>query len=415
MKAKRRPAPKRIASSTSAAVATSSRTSQSASRQSASRSRSATKPSISFRTRRTCIPTARYAASARSSASADVRSPPQTSTSGSRYTGLNGCPTRSRSGRARAACSSVGRRPDVDEQRTASGGAAPSAAASSSCLSATSSGADSWTSSTPRTASATEAHAVSVPSGGSGASVSRSYARRAFSRTPATARTASRFGSYRRTSTPFSRNRAAQPPPMTPPPSSATALGRSGTHAEGELLPHLLRPQHAHVHRLEDRDGPLDELAVRGEAAACEVEVVFEADAHVAADEHRQGDERELHAADRERREDGVRRQAVDHREQRRQIVGGAVRDPRAELDERRVVDQPVADQLVHEHEMAGVEHLELRPDAELLHARGHRAQHPRRVHHHVVAAGGEVHRAAVERADLGQQLLDVGDPLQRA
>ena len=34
-----------------------------------------------------------------------------------------------------------------------------------------------------------------------------------------------------------------------------------------------------------------------------------------------------------------------------------------------------------------------------------HRPQHRRRVDHHVVAAGGEVHRAAVERADLRAQL----------
>ena len=36
------------------------------------------------------------------------------------------------------------------------------------------------------------------------------------------------------------------------------------------------------------------------------------------------------------------------------------------------------------------------------------------RVDHHVVAAGGEVHRAAVERADLRAQLLDVHEPLAR-
>ena len=97
------------------------------------------------------------------------------------------------------------------------------------------------------------------------------------------------------------------------------------------------------------------------------------------------------------------------------EVVRRAVRDAGAELDHRRVVDQAVADQLVHEHEMAGVEHLELRPHAELADPRRHRAQHPGRVHHHVVAARGEVHRPAVERADLGQQLLDVREPLGRA
>ena len=64
---------------------------------------------------------------------------------------------------------------------------------------------------------------------------------------------------------------------------------------------------------------------------------------------------------------------------------------------------------------MAGVEHLELRPHAELADPRRHRAQHRGRVDHHVVAAGGEVHRSAVERADLRAQLLDVREPLGRA
>ena len=66
----------------------------------------------------------------------------------------------------------------------------------------------------------------------------------------------------------------------------------------------------------------------------------------------------------------------------------------------------------MHEHEVTGVEHLELRAHAELAHLRRHRAQHPGRVDHDVVAAGREVHRAAVERADLGPQLRDVHEPL---
>ena len=53
------PAPRRIASSISPTVATPSATSHSASRQSASSSRSATNPSISFRTLSGAIPTAR--------------------------------------------------------------------------------------------------------------------------------------------------------------------------------------------------------------------------------------------------------------------------------------------------------------------------------------------------------------------
>ena len=40
------------------------------------------------------------------------------------------------------------------------------------------------------------------------------------------------------------------------------------------------------------------------------------------------------------------------------------------------LVDQAVADQLVDEDQVAGVEHLELGPNAELADARGHRPQH---------------------------------------
>ena len=61
---------------------------------------------------------------------------------------------------------------------------------------------------------------------------------------------------------------------------------------------------------------------------------------------------------------------------------------------------------------MAGVEHLELRSHAELSDASRHRAQDPRRVHEHVVAARGEVQRATVKCADLRQQILDVCEPL---
>ena len=52
------------------------------------------------------------------------------------------------------------------------------------------------------------------------------------------------------------------------------------------------------------------------------------------------------------------------------EIVRGAVGDAHAELDQRRIVDQPLADQLVHEDELPGVEHLQLRTHAELLHPR---------------------------------------------
>ena len=73
-----------------------------------------------------------------------------------------------------------GSRPDVELANTASGGAARLAAASSSRLSASRSGALSCTKSTPATASSGLAASVTAPSAGSGASVSRRSARRAF-------------------------------------------------------------------------------------------------------------------------------------------------------------------------------------------------------------------------------------------
>ena len=107
-------------------------------------------------------------------------------------------------------------------------------------------------------------------------------------------------------------------------------------------------------------------------------------------------------------------RQPVHEREQRRGVVRRAVGDAHAELDEDRVVDQAVADHLVDHHEVAGVEDLELGPHAEVPDPLRHRPQHRGGVDHDVVAAGGEVHRAAVERADLRAQLLDVHEPVAR-
>src|SRR5690242_17209144 len=180
-----------------------------------------------------------------------------------------------------SACSSVGRSPDVDEQTIASSAAKRSASASSARFSSMSSGADSCTRSTPKTASSTDAHTTSDPSAGSGASVSRAYARRAFA---STSSTGDEPGSYSRTSTPFKRNRAAQPAPITPPPSRPTVAGLD-TDAQRELRPHLFRAEHARVHRFENRGRALDEVGVRREPAAREIEVVLEPDADVASDE----------------------------------------------------------------------------------------------------------------------------------
>src|SRR5262249_36798494 len=144
-----------------------------------------------------------------------------------------------------------------------------------------------------------------------------------------------------------------------PPPTRPT----SATWTQPELLTHFVRSEDAHVHPAEDRDSALDELRVRREDAAREVEVVLEADAHVAADDRGEGGIRKLHPPDRERREDAACRQLPDEREERPGIVRGAVGDAHAELDQNRVLDQALGDHLLDEHELPGVEDLELRSD----------------------------------------------------
>ena len=172
MNDQRRPGPKRIASSISSAVAMPSFTIHSASRHNASIRRSATKPSISLLNISGRIPICVYTSRARSFVACEVRSPPQISTSGIRYTGLNGCPTTKRSGLTMSFWICVGRRPDVDDPKTVVGDAALLARASSSCFSSSRSGALSCTKSTPVTASSGDDTNVIVPSWGSGASVS---------------------------------------------------------------------------------------------------------------------------------------------------------------------------------------------------------------------------------------------------
>ena len=203
--------------------------------------------------------------------------------------------------------------------------------------------------------------------------------------------------------------------PAAEQPDAGRAAAALTARTQGEAVADLGRSLHAHVHRLEDAHGAGDEVGVRGQLARPGVQVVLQPDAHVAAGEHGHGHERQLHAADRERREHGARGQQVDHRQQRRRVVGRPVGDAHAQLHEHGVVDQAVGEQLAHHHEVAGVEHLQLGTDTELLHLPGHRAQHARRVDHDVVAARGEVHRPAVEGADLRLQGTDVVEAFGRA
>ena len=96
-------------------------------------------------------------------ASAEVFSPGTVSTSGSRYTGLNGCPMMTRSGCRHSDCSRVGRKPEDDEAMMTSGRATASMSRNSLIFSSSRSGAASCTKSALAAISARSVVKVSVP------------------------------------------------------------------------------------------------------------------------------------------------------------------------------------------------------------------------------------------------------------
>src|SRR3954469_11859083 len=116
-------------------------------------------------------------------------------------------------------CISLGSNPEVDEPNTPSGPATRLAVANNCCLSSSRSGALSWTNEAPSTASSTVVTMRSEPSAGHCTIVNLPYARRALAMPSPTLRGASGSGSNITTSWPFNKKRAAQPPPITPPPS----------------------------------------------------------------------------------------------------------------------------------------------------------------------------------------------------
>ena len=80
---------------------------------------------------------------------------------------------------------------------------------------------------------------------------------------------------------------------------------------------------------------------------------------------------------------------------------------PRADLKQRRVVDQALFDHLIRKTQVAQIEDLELRLHAQLLNAFCHFAQDDRRADIEVVAVA-KIERAAIETTDLGKKLLDM-------
>src|SRR6266853_2945320 len=141
--------------------------------------------------------------------------------------------------------------------------------------------------SAPAAASSIVRTTRTVPSAPSGASVIPLHARRAFARTSPSLRSASGSRSQTTTSRPLRAQRAAQPAPMTPPPRRPMVLmsailvpARSAALLQLQFPARFLGSDDPHIHRFEDRDRALDQLAVRGQRALRQIDVVLKPDAH---------------------------------------------------------------------------------------------------------------------------------------
>ena len=76
--------------------------------------------------------------------------------------------------------------------------------------------------------------------------------------------------------------------------------------------------------------------------------------------------------------------------------------------------DNAFVGELLREPQVAGIERFDFNAYIKIGHHGTHRAQHARRVGHDVVRFG-EVHRAAVQRADFGAALRDVFNAISGA
>ena len=137
---------------------------------------------------------------------------------------MNGWQTSICPGRRAPRCRSDGLNPDVDEASTALSGACRWTSPRTASFASSRSGTLSCIQSASATAAATESHQVSAPSAGRARSYRAGRLRRALSRTALTCRLASGLGSNTAASQPLSRNRAAQPLPITPPPMMAALI-----------------------------------------------------------------------------------------------------------------------------------------------------------------------------------------------
>ena len=167
---------------------------------------------------------------ARRIVSIGVASPPTTSTTGNKYTGLYGWPTTRRSGWVIVACSVVGLIPEVEEPISVVGFAAASISANTAALISGRSGTLSCTNATLVTASATDV-AIRHSPRLDVSSPRSSHANTALASTSRMMASASGDGSEIATSTPESTNLLAHPAPITPHPTTAADDGACGRNA----------------------------------------------------------------------------------------------------------------------------------------------------------------------------------------
>ena len=166
------------------------------------------------------------------------------------------------------------------------------------------------------------------------------------------------------------------------------------------------------AHVVEDAHGLLAQCRVaRRQFALADVDVVFHADAHVAAEEPGRRQHREFPAADGEGRPHRVGRQQRVRVDQRLRRRDEAVADPHHDLEQRRALEHALREQHMRELDVAGVEHFQLRLRAGLLDGFRHDSHVFRRVDHR---GRTRPHGVEVERGDIRFEFDDVLDALER-
>ena len=179
---------------------------------------------------------------------------------------------------------------------------------------------------------------------------------------------------------------------------------------EPEFLAHLGGPITRGADVLDDGDRALDQLGVGRQHALAEPEVVFEPDAHVAARQHRRGDIGHLVAARAQKAEKVQSSGTLLTIAMKVLRSSGAPQGtPMHSCTSASGSRMPSATSCLANHRcpVSKASISGFTPSSVII--RAHVAQHAGRVGHHVVGLG-EVHRAAIEGADLRQAFGDMGD-----